>query len=161
MPAEGPTMTSPSTQPIASAQYIFIGEMLNALQKEVGVEIELVRGHFAQLTTMLDYVGLPYPTKNLNAFLNEIEKRANLKISNDLMPRYMADELRNLIIVAHETITEAAESRLTIALDRGGVSSKLRSLPQQLIDLKSALDRGAINQQEYDQQKQQIMSQRP
>jgi hypothetical protein len=32
---------------------------------------------------------------------------------------------------------------------------------QQLIDLKSALDRGAINQQEYEQQKQQIMSQRP
>jgi hypothetical protein len=32
---------------------------------------------------------------------------------------------------------------------------------QQLVDLKTALDRGAINQQEYDQQKQQIMSARP
>jgi hypothetical protein len=32
---------------------------------------------------------------------------------------------------------------------------------QQLVDLKSALDRGAINQQEYDQQKAQILSSKP
>jgi hypothetical protein len=29
---------------------------------------------------------------------------------------------------------------------------------QQLVDLKNALDRGAINQQEYDQQKAQILA---
>ena len=32
---------------------------------------------------------------------------------------------------------------------------------QQLIDLKNALDRGAITQQEYDQQKEQILSHQP
>jgi hypothetical protein len=32
---------------------------------------------------------------------------------------------------------------------------------QQLIDLKNALDRGAISQQEYYQQKQQILSRQP
>ena len=32
---------------------------------------------------------------------------------------------------------------------------------QQLVDLKNALDRAAITQQEYDQQKQQILSRQP
>ena len=32
---------------------------------------------------------------------------------------------------------------------------------QQLVDLKNALDRGAITPQEYEQQKQQILSRQP
>jgi hypothetical protein len=51
------------------------------------------------------------------------------------LPEYTASDLRTLIVIASETITGAAESRLTIALDTGGVSAKLRSLPQQLTNL--------------------------
>ena len=40
----------------------------------------------------------------------------------------------------------------------GSTTASTPTKGQQLVDLKSALDRGAINQQEYDQQKQQILS---
>jgi hypothetical protein len=53
----------------------------------------------------------------------------------------------------------AALNGCVFSIGSGGASNPTKG--QQLIDLKNALDRGAINQQEYEQQKQQIMSQRP
>jgi hypothetical protein len=132
-------MTNPSSDPIASARYIFIGEMLNALQNAKGIKFGLVTSYLANLMTTLDHVGLPYPKTNLDASLKEIEEMSANRYhqtGGGVLPEYTAADLCKLIVVAHETITGAAESRLTIALDRGGVSTKLRSLPQQLIDLK-------------------------
>jgi hypothetical protein len=134
-------MTHPSSDPIASARYIVIGEMLNALQNAKGIKFGLVMGHLAQLMATLDRVGLPFPKKNLDTFVKEIEEMsANLyhKTGGGVVPDYTAADLCKLIVVAHETITGAAESRLTIALDTGGVSAKLRSLPQQLTNLNPA-----------------------
>jgi len=134
-------MTNPSSDPIASARYIFIGEMLNALQNAKGVKFGLVTGHLAQLMTTLDHVGLPYLKKNLDASLKEIEEMsANLyhQAGGGGLPEYTAADLCKLIVSTHEMITGAAESRLTIALDTGGVSAKLRSLPKQLTNLNPA-----------------------
>jgi len=113
--------------------------MLNALQNAKGVKFGLVTGHLAQLMTTLDHVGLPYPKKNLDTSLNEIQgMSANLyhQAGDGVLPEYTAADLGKTIVVAHEMITGAAENRLTIALDTGGVSAKLRSLPQQLTNLK-------------------------
>ena len=43
----------------------------------------------------------------------------------------------------------------------GSTSSNTPTKGQQLIDLKTALDHGAITQQEYEQQKAQILSHQP
>jgi hypothetical protein len=130
-------VTNPSSDPIPSARYIHIGEMLNALQNAKGIKFGLATSHLANLMTTLDHVGLPYPKKNLDASLKEIEQlSANLYHQKGDLPEYTAADLSKLIVIAHETITGAAESRLTIALDTGGVSAKLRSLPQQLTNLK-------------------------
>src|ERR1700730_7140566 len=103
-------MSNPSSDPIASTRYIFIGEMLNALQNAKGVKFGLVTGHLAQLMTTLDHVGLPYPKKNLDTSLKEIEgMSANLyhQTGGGVLPEYTAAELCKLIVVAHETITVA------------------------------------------------------
>jgi hypothetical protein len=138
-------MTNPSSDPIASARYIFIGEMLNALQNAEGIKFDLVTGYLERLMTTLDDVGLPYPKTKLHASLKKIEgmsanrfHQAGGEVMGGVLPKYTAADLRILIGAAHETITVAAESRLTIALDRGGVSPKLRSLPQKVTNLNPA-----------------------
>jgi hypothetical protein len=67
----------------------------------------------------------------------------------------MGKSIRALSIV----IILAALSGCVFSIGSSGPTNPTKG--QQLIDLKAALDRGAINQQEYDQQKQQIMSSRP
>src|SRR3984893_9926540 len=103
-------MSNPSSDPIASPRYIFIGEMLNALQNAKGIKFGLVTGHLAQLMATLDHVGLPYPKKNLDASLKKIEDMSgNLyhQAGTGGLPEYTAAELCILIVSAHEMITGA------------------------------------------------------
>jgi hypothetical protein len=51
-------MTNPSTDPIVSARYIFVGEMLHALQCEAGNRFSWVTGHLSHLMNTLDHVAV-------------------------------------------------------------------------------------------------------
>jgi hypothetical protein len=138
---QGRKMTNPSTDPIVSARYIAIGEMLNALQYEAGNKFGWVASHLSGLMTTLDHVGLPYPKKSLEQFhksVLQLEESANADQLKVGLPAEMATDLRKLIATAHEIIAGAAEARRTIALDLGGVSAKLRGLSHQLGNLDDA-----------------------
>jgi hypothetical protein len=126
---------NPYTDPIPSDRYIFIGEMLNALQVARTEHPTYAVGYFGHLVHALDCLDLPYPKQNFDRMRKRMDEFMESVLDDQkkltIWSQIVVD-LRSLIGTAHEQIVGAAAARLTIALNTGDVSDRLAKLPEQL-----------------------------